>query len=153
MPAGSAWSRSWQRIDAALQADVRLIQVREGPTSRPLRTLASRSAWSPWRAAHGATVLINGDRDLARQVGADGMHLTSRQLMQTGKRPRISGRRRVLPQRRRTEPAAAELALDFAVLGHARSDGESSRSAGTGLGCLRRRLVRDCPSRSMPSAA
>jgi 8-oxo-dGTP diphosphatase len=37
--------------------------------------------------ARGARVLINGDADLARAVGADGVHLTAAQLARARQRP------------------------------------------------------------------
>lgn len=70
-----------KRLRAALARGVRLIQVRE-------RNLAPEALASFVRQvvelahAHGARVLVNGDAALAREAGADGVHLQSAQLMQ-----------------------------------------------------------------------
>jgi 8-oxo-dGTP diphosphatase len=37
--------------------------------------------------AHGARVLVNADVALAQRIGADGVHLTSAQLRECGRRP------------------------------------------------------------------
>ena len=37
--------------------------------------------------AHGAKVLVNSDADLAREIGADGVHLTAEQLRGASSRP------------------------------------------------------------------
>lgn len=74
------------RLKAALEKGVRLIQVREHEMppeqlesfTRRVVTLAHE---------HNARVLINGDEALARRSGADGVHLTSMQLMQRKERP------------------------------------------------------------------
>jgi len=68
------------RLTAALERGLRLIQVRE-----PEMDAASlnRFARDVVELAHryGARVLVNGDVALARNVGADGVHLPARQFM------------------------------------------------------------------------
>lgn len=74
------------RLTAALQRGVRLIQVRERNMSPDqLAQFARRVV----RLAHdhGARVLINGDEALALRVGADGVHLQAKQLMRLNTRP------------------------------------------------------------------
>ena len=72
------------RLDAGLS----LIQLREKNLSRDeLRELAIRVV----KLAHtsGAKVLLNGDVELAHEVGADGVQLTSTQLAELTKRPSL----------------------------------------------------------------
>ena len=40
--------------------------------------------------ARGARVLVNGSAQLARELGADGVHLTSAQLKEAGQRPDLA---------------------------------------------------------------
>ena len=75
-----------RRLERALAGGLRLLQVREkGLQGEALRKFAAEVT----AAAHacGARVLINGDADLARAVGADGVHLTAAQLARTQQRP------------------------------------------------------------------
>ena len=69
-----------QRLKVALEKGVRLIQVREHdmPPGQ-LESFARRVV--ALAHDHEARVLINGDETLARRCGADGVHLTSEQLM------------------------------------------------------------------------
>lgn len=70
------------RLEAALTKGLRLVQVREKEMTRgQLQRFASEVVARCH--AHGARVLINGDAALADEVRADGVHLTSTQLMQT----------------------------------------------------------------------
>lgn len=67
------------RLEAALAAGVRLIRVDErdmGPGQ--LAQFTRRVVMSARR--HGARVLVRGDLALARQAGADGVHLAAEQL-------------------------------------------------------------------------
>lgn len=76
------------RLQAALDAGLRLIQLREKDLSRDeLRALALRVV----ALAHerGARVLLNGDVVLAQEVGADGVQLTSTQLADLRARPAL----------------------------------------------------------------
>jgi 8-oxo-dGTP diphosphatase len=75
-----------RRLERALAGGLRLVQVREkGLQGEALRKFAAEVT----AVAHGrgARVLINGDADLARAVGADGVHLTAAQLARTQQRP------------------------------------------------------------------
>jgi 8-oxo-dGTP diphosphatase len=74
------------QLDKALQNGLKLVQVRENtldPKQRP------EFCAEVVRRAHasGAIVLVNGDQLLAREVSADGIHLTARELMASGHRP------------------------------------------------------------------
>jgi len=134
--------RQLSQIEAALQAGVRLIQVRE-PDLPPAEheRFAQRAVALAGR--YGARALINGDRDLARRVDADGIHLKSRQLMQTAKRPEfplVGASCHTAAELVR----AAELELDFAVLGAVVPTASHPEHAGLGWDAFAG-LVRECP--------
>jgi 8-oxo-dGTP diphosphatase len=67
------------RLEGRLRGGLKLIQVRE-------KTLGHQAAEEFARRvtalahAHGAKVLVNADAALAREIGADGVHLTAEQL-------------------------------------------------------------------------
>jgi 8-oxo-dGTP diphosphatase len=64
----------------------------------------------------GALVLVNGDEELARSSGADGLHLSSMQLLRSSRRPDLPWCGASCHDERELEHAAA-LGLDYAVLG------------------------------------
>lgn len=69
------------RLKAALEHGVRLIQVRErAMSSEELARFAQRVV--EVAHAYGARVLVNGDATVAKRAGADGVHLQGHQLMQ-----------------------------------------------------------------------
>ena len=69
------------RLKAALEHGVRLIQVREREmSSEELVRFARRVV--DVAHAYGARVLVNGDATVAKRAGADGVHLQGHQLMQ-----------------------------------------------------------------------
>jgi len=75
-----------QRLKVALDKGVRLVQLRESEMPpKQLESLARRVV--ALAHEHDARVLINADATLARRVGADGVHLTSRQLLHARERP------------------------------------------------------------------
>jgi 8-oxo-dGTP diphosphatase len=75
-----------ERAERALAAGLKLIQFREkGLDEAAQRDLARRLIDLAHR--FGARVLVNGAPDFARQLGADGVHLTSRLLLGTASRP------------------------------------------------------------------
>lgn len=75
-----------RRLEQALARGLRLVQVREKDLrENELRELAARVIGLAH--AHGARVLVNGNPQLARELGADGVHLTSAQLKKTQLRP------------------------------------------------------------------
>lgn len=103
------------RLEAALDKGLRLVQVREKRLTPPqLRDFAT--AVIERCRVGGARVLINSDAQLAAAVGADGVHLTSAQLRLLSTRPD-------LPLVGASCHNAEELALaallgaDFSVLG------------------------------------
>lgn len=75
-----------QRLDAALAAGLRLIQVRDKSLPEAQRRELARATVR--RAhAHGARVLVNGSEDLAHAVGADGVHLDAAAMAALDVRP------------------------------------------------------------------
>jgi 8-oxo-dGTP diphosphatase len=77
------------RLEVALKSGLRLLQLREKNLSGgALRLLAHRVV----ALAHqyGAGVLLSGDEAMAREVGADGVHLTSIQLAECAERPAMA---------------------------------------------------------------
>lgn len=69
-----------QRLQAALDRGVRLLQVRERDMSAAELDRFTRRVVEQAHA-RGARVLVNGDLALAQHTGADGVHLQSAQLM------------------------------------------------------------------------
>ena len=77
---------SIDKLTHALKQGLRLIQIREKNMGRDeLRTLSQRIV--TLAHSYNAHVLINGDAALSKVIGADGVHLTSPQLMALQKRP------------------------------------------------------------------
>ena len=75
-----------QRLEALLEAGVRMVQLRIfGLEPAPLEDLAQRYVSVCQR--FGALALINSDLALALRVGADGVHLNTRQLHALARRP------------------------------------------------------------------
>ncbi|MBI3714888.1 MAG: Nudix family hydrolase [Betaproteobacteria bacterium] len=103
------------KLDVALEQGLRLIQVREKGWPAPRLRGFAGEVMSRARA-QGAKVLINGDAALARELGADGVHLTAAQLGECGARPDFEWVGASTHNRAEIE-RAAELKCDFAVLG------------------------------------
>jgi 8-oxo-dGTP diphosphatase len=105
------------RLEARLKGGLRLVQLREKNLSREaLKALAVRVL--ALARAEGARVLVNSDIELAREIGADGVHLTSAQL--GGERPDLpwcGASCHSAEELRRAEAIGA----DFAVLGPVRA--------------------------------
>jgi 8-oxo-dGTP diphosphatase len=75
-----------QRFESALERGLELVQIREKEMSgEDLQALAARALQTARRS--GARVLVNGNFDVARRCGADGIHLTSAQLHSLDRRP------------------------------------------------------------------
>ncbi|MCX7898294.1 MAG: Nudix family hydrolase [Rhodocyclaceae bacterium] len=102
-------------LDHALSRGVRLVQVREAGLPELAREAFAAEAVARCQAV-GARVLINGDAQLARAVGADGVHLPARQLMALERRPPFPWVGASCHERAELKRAAA-LGCDFAVLG------------------------------------
>ncbi len=102
-------------LGASLEDGLRLIQIREPGMARDSLERLSGQVIALAHEA-GARVLVNSDFDLARRVGADGVHLTARQLAVLTRRPDFDlvGASCHGAEELR---AAERLGADFAVLG------------------------------------
>lgn len=123
LPTIYAITHAWQtgipaalfQLDRALKAGVRLVQVREArlhPEQR--RTFCAEVV----RRAHAcdAIVMVNSDLRLAKEVGADGVHLPARELVSAEGRPDFewcAASCHDAPELAR----AAQIGVDFVVLG------------------------------------
>jgi 8-oxo-dGTP diphosphatase len=104
-----------QRTERALAAGLRLIQLREKAwTLAAQRALAQ--ALIPLAHRYGARVLVNGDLEFARALGADGVHLAAMRLAGLESRPDIDLVGVSCHDETELE-RAARLGADFAVLG------------------------------------
>ncbi|MDD5180160.1 MAG: Nudix family hydrolase [Gallionellaceae bacterium] len=104
-----------RRLEAALRNGLRLIQIREKEMPRTeLRALSQRVL--ELAHAQGARVLINGDVELAREIGADGVHLNGHQLAGCSARPEKLDWCAASCHSAAELQRAGELGLDFAVL-------------------------------------
>ena len=113
--AGLGEEQYLRRLERALQNGLRLLQLREKHLTREaLGALALKVV----RLAHGygARVLVNGDGGVAALAGADGLHLTARQLMHTDARPAFDLVGASCHDAVELARAAA-IGADFAVLG------------------------------------
>ncbi|MDE2389536.1 MAG: Nudix family hydrolase [Betaproteobacteria bacterium] len=106
-----------QQIEQALQNGLRLLQIREKHmTPDRLRDFIHQVL--PLARTYQAKVLINGDTDLARETGADGVHFTSAQLLAMSSRPGPDAGLCAASCHNAEELFTAEqLGLDFVVLG------------------------------------
>lgn len=134
-----------RRLENALQRGVRLVQLRA--KRLPPLALASlaRQAQALVRAA-GGRLLVNSHVELVRELGLDGVHLTSAQLERLRERP--------LPERywvgaschNATElVTAARLGVDFAVLGPVLATPSHPQQSAIGWEGLRT-LIAACPT-------
>ena len=101
--AASERPRALAAVDAALRNGLRLIQVRGKDWPAEVFADYAREIVSRAKVA-GARVLINGDIGLAQRCGADGVHLTSRQLHTLLSPTAMRTGRRFLSQRGRIAP-------------------------------------------------
>lgn len=131
-----------RRLEHALAGGLRLVQVREkGMTREALHKFAADV--TAVVHAHGARVLVNGNAELARAVGADGVHLTAAQLVQTRERPAFD-----LVGASCHDASdiarARDLGVDLAVLGPVAPT--PTHPGAPGIGWERvAALVKDCP--------
>jgi len=80
-------AKAWEEcLERSLAGGLRLLQIREKDMpAADLLALAQRATGTARR--HGARVLVNGNMEIARIAGADGIHLTSAQLRSLDRRP------------------------------------------------------------------
>jgi 8-oxo-dGTP diphosphatase len=103
------------RLGRRLAGGLKLIQVREHEMPAPARERFARAVIAAARNC-GARVLINSDIELAAHLGADGVHLTATQLLQSGRRPAF-GLCAASCHNAAELARAVEIGADFAVLG------------------------------------
>jgi 8-oxo-dGTP diphosphatase len=107
------------RLEARLRGGLKLIQVREKALARQAAEEFARRVIA-LAHAYRAKVLVNADAALARNIGADGVHLTAEQLRSAPVRPDFSwcgASCHSIEELRRAEA----LGVDFAVLGPVRA--------------------------------
>ena len=78
--------RQLERLEEALRAGLRLIQVRDKGWPQAQRLWFAEAVCRLARS-HGALVVINDNEGIARQVGADGVHLSAASLADCTQRP------------------------------------------------------------------
>lgn len=76
----------WSRLEAALEAGVRLVQFRAKQLNAQIQWRLARRAIELCRAA-GARLLLNAPPAWAEELGAAGVHLTSARLRALAERP------------------------------------------------------------------
>lgn len=103
------------RLKAALNNGLRFIQIRDKALPADTRTAFAREA-SALAKVHGAIVVVNDDADLARSIGADGIHLSAHRLAQCTERPDFAWVGASCHTREELQRAAS-LELDYALLG------------------------------------
>jgi 8-oxo-dGTP diphosphatase len=131
-----------RRLEQALARGLRLVQVREkNLRENELRDLAARVIGIAH--AHGARVLVNGSPQLARELGADGVHLTSVLLKETRLRPDLALVGASCHDADELARAQA-LGADLAVLGPVAPTPSHPGAAGLGWTRLAA-LLKDCP--------
>ena len=82
----SSIAKFLERLEVALARGLRMVQVRDKTLAPSLRAEFSAAVVKCCHA-HNARVLINADSSLAYSTGADGVHLTARQLAMATTRP------------------------------------------------------------------
>lgn len=108
-------ARQLSELDAALDAGLRLVQIREAGLAAAAR--ADFAAEVVRRVhARGGLVMINDDLALAQACAADGVHLPARHLAAVDERPALAWVGASCHNRAELERAAA-LGLDYALLG------------------------------------
>ncbi|NTV69066.1 MAG: Nudix family hydrolase [Azonexaceae bacterium] len=122
--------RQLERLEEALQAGLRLIQVRDKGWP-PAQRLWFAEAVCRLAHSHGAQVVINDGEQIARQVGADGIHLSAASLATCTQRPDFTWVGASCHTA--TEIArAGELGLDYALLSPVLATPSHPETAGLG---------------------
>lgn len=104
-----------QKLDAALKQGLNLLQIREPNFStEELMAFVDRVRYAT--REFDLRLLLNGNAELARRAGIEGLHLKARQLLQTKTRPEFAwcGASCHNPEEL---THAAQLGLDYVVLG------------------------------------
>jgi 8-oxo-dGTP diphosphatase len=117
-------------LRASLAGGLGLVQLREAPMPTDRREAFAAAATALCHD-HGARVVVNGDAQLAWAVGADGVHLTSAQLMAARGRPQLPLVGASCHDAGELQ-RAADLGLDFVVLGPVKPTASHPGQAGLG---------------------
>jgi 8-oxo-dGTP diphosphatase len=138
LPALYGVTHAWQigitaqldALDAALARGLKLVQLRETdlPEAQREPFVAAAIARCQQR---GAQVLVNGDAQLARAAGADGLHLPARQLLALDRRPNFPLVAASCHDAHELHHAA-RIGCDFAVLGAVKATTSHPDQAGIG---------------------
>ena len=122
--------RQLKRLEGALNAGLRLIQVRDKGWP-PAQRLWFAETVVRLAHSHGALVVINDDEEIARRTGADGLHLSAARLASCTQRPDFAW---VGASRHKAAELAraGELDLDYALLGPVLPTPTHPESAGLG---------------------
>lgn len=107
--------RQLERLEEALQNGLRLIQVRDKGWPEAQRLWFAESV-SRIARGYGALVVINDSEKIARCVGADGVHLSAKQLAASTLRPDFNWVGASCHNAAEIK-RAGELGLDYALLG------------------------------------
>jgi 8-oxo-dGTP diphosphatase len=122
--------RQLERLEEALQAGLRLIQVRDKGWP-PAQRLWFAEGVCRLAHSHGALVVINDDEDIARQVGADGLHLSAARLAACARRPDFAWVGASCHNAAEIT-RAGELGFDYALLGPVLATPTHPEAAGLG---------------------
>lgn len=122
--------RQLERLEEALATGLRLIQVRDKGWPQAQR-LWFAEAVTRLARTHGALVVINDDEEIARRVGADGLHLSAARLATCTQRPDFTW---VGASCHSADEIvrAGQLDLDYALLGPVLPTPTHPESAGMG---------------------
>lgn len=122
--------RQLERVEEALTAGLRLIQVRDKGWPQAQRLWFAESVCR-LAHSHDALVVINDDEEIARRVGADGLHMSAARLAACVQRPNLAW---VGASCHSTAEItrAGELDLDYALLGPVRPTPTHPEAAGLG---------------------
>jgi 8-oxo-dGTP diphosphatase len=131
-----------EALTRALADGLRLVQLREPDLPVAVRAAFVHAAVDLCHS-FGARVLVNGDLALAREAGADGVHLTAKLLMSSSERPDFALVATSCHDRRELEQAA-RLGVDFAVCGPLHETASHPGRAGLGWDAFAG-LVSDLP--------
>ena len=103
------------KLESALAGGLRLIQIRDKTLASNERLRFAKAVMTLSKKYPGVSILTNDDEDLAREVGAHGLHLSSSRLMQLDQRPPFEW---VAASCHSADELAraAELGLDFVLL-------------------------------------
>ncbi|MEW6165616.1 MAG: Nudix family hydrolase [Pseudomonadota bacterium] len=129
-------------LDGALARGLRLVQLREAALPEAERESFVAAAVARCQR-HGARALVNGDAQLARAAGADGLHLPAAQLMALDRRPPFPLVAASCHDRAELDQAA-RLGLDFAVLGPVAATASHPGQEGMGWEAFGK-TVANCP--------